>query len=400
MLEPWNNASILPPPIHTFACEKNSFDIADLLFVCKEIPRVLTKQSPLHQEGALLSRFIYKFDKKFRNDIGFRHLKKVNTALRRYLSLNLLKDVENYCSVLPTSCSEEFYLPTRQMLEYLLVRLISFSKIMQRICVCSKQAAVFYLDRIKRGESYWMSLMPFAVLSRVWSICSVLLKHSCNWYSQMHSFLPKFQLKGLPFLPENYQLPSDLRQWMNIKDLDEFGRFDWSSNKRVEVIPILDEEEDAESFDIFRYANHVNEIPLEPEATAEVKSVNHGTNVTDIKLMNAQDMDQGQAISRDSYQKTTTLQSPCPLPKSHTVKNKANHCIENVTGNQTLKQFLDTEDKMRNDSPECALTNHLSFMQWQALKSNLLKLCDPLSKNRKIERKFQKIWKEKCDNYI
>ncbi|XP_047990149.1 uncharacterized protein LOC125229371 [Leguminivora glycinivorella] len=216
MLEPWNDASLLPPPVHTFLSSRK-VGIQDLKTTSRNMIKVLSNQSPLHKESAILSRFAYKYDKKFRNDIGYRHFKKVNVALRRYLGLNVLKDIENFSDTLPAD--DEDYLPTKQMLQYIMIRLITFAKIMVRVCVCSKQASIFYLDRIKCGEGHWMSLMPYAALSRVWSLCTVLLRSACTWYARLRPWLDKLQLKGVHFLPDHYNLPADLEDWLDLKTL-------------------------------------------------------------------------------------------------------------------------------------------------------------------------------------
>ncbi|CAK1540425.1 unnamed protein product [Leptosia nina] len=84
MLEPWNNKEIFPPPINTFL-STNKIDISIMKTTMNNIVQMLLKQSPLHQESAIMSRLLYKFDKKFRNDIGYRNFKKYYQRKRIYL---------------------------------------------------------------------------------------------------------------------------------------------------------------------------------------------------------------------------------------------------------------------------------------------------------------------------
>ncbi|XP_049867882.1 uncharacterized protein LOC126368055 [Pectinophora gossypiella] len=385
MLEPWNDASILPPPIHTSKCNSD-VDVRQLSHTCKNIIKVLSKQSPLHREAAICSRFLYKFDKKFRNDIGYRNFKKVNTALRKYLGLNILKDIESFHSVLPTD--DDQYLPTRQMLEYVLVRLLSFSKIMERICVCSKVAAVFYLDRVKRGESHWMSLMPFALLSRVWSMSTVLLQHSCNWYTNLQSFLDKLKLKGLNFLPADYMLPNNIEEWLDMKNLDNVGRFQWSQKKDIEIDQSLVEDEEGDTFDnILDFVNQINENILEEEEPMTISVPDKTKDAKTLQVTNTA-VDFGEKISRDIFK---NFFKP--------IEEKIIHTAERVTNKDSLNKFMLKEEKFRNENSNQSLTKHLSFMQWQALRSSLLALQESLSNNRKIEKRFKKIWQEKCLDY-
>lgn len=264
---------------------------------------MLSKQSPLHKESAICSRFIYKYGKKFRNDIGFQNLRKVNTALKKYLALNLLKHIEDFLLSLPTESDEDLYLPTRQMLEFVLLRVIAFSKIMLRVCVCSKKAAVFYLDRIKRGESHWMSLLPYALLSRLWSMSKVLLQHTTTWYSNLYPYLNKLQLKGMNFLPDNYKLPEDLEQWLDLKNIDEFGRFNWAQKKIIDIDHTLIDSDDNDLFDnILGYVNQINEDQAESDQE-DIKPVSLLEKKQEVPLPvpTVTKIDYGVVISRESF---------------------------------------------------------------------------------------------------
>ncbi|KAL0880800.1 hypothetical protein ABMA27_001987 [Loxostege sticticalis] len=385
VIEPWNDQAILPPPVNTFRGGQQ-IDVQDLLHLCNNITKILSKQSPLHKESALLSRFLYKFDKKFRNDIGYRHFKKLNTALRKYLQINLLKDIENFAVVIPGN-NDENYLPTRQMLEYILVRIMTFAKIMMRICVCSKQASIYYMDRVKRGESHWMSLMPYALLSRIWSITTVLLQHSCTWYSGLYPYLKKLIFKGIDFLPANYTLPTDLGKWIDIENIDEYGRFEWSHKKDIPITMQLSEDE-LTLDTILEYVTDIN--------IAESKQDSEQMKIEPPKedIINIDDkVDQGEIISREYFKSFFNNQS------AKEDRKESKHCADNVTNNKSLDSFITTEEKYRNEDSILSLTKHLSFMQWHTLKTSLLNLKESLSNNRKIERKFKKIWKEKCLEY-
>ncbi|XP_047508989.1 uncharacterized protein LOC125052287 [Pieris napi] len=414
MLEPWNNKAILPPPINTFLC-KNYKDIRDLRYNTNNIIQVLSKQSPLHQESALFSRFLYKFDKKFRNDIGYRNFKKVNTALKKYLTLNLLKDLQRFASLLPNK-DDELYFPTRQMMEYVLVRIMSFSKLMLRIVICAKQAAVFYLDRIKRGESHWMCLMPYALLSRIWSMAQVLLQHSCNWYNQFHPLLKILQPKGLNFLPPEYKMPDDMEVWCDLKNLNDFGNFEWTHKVKIKMEPMIPKDLDDNLCDsIFEFVNKINEnMEVPEEVNLTITTIKETPNETNPYF---QDNDIGVPVSRHVNDKIVSNISKKILDESQiketfmaedmgivVEKRESNvityiHSIDNISNNNNLKKFIDIEEIYRNKNEDKALTGHLSVMQWLTLKASLLKLTEDGCLPRKLKRKIQNIWYEKCLYY-
>ncbi|KAJ0175666.1 hypothetical protein K1T71_008825 [Dendrolimus kikuchii] len=389
MMEPWNNATLLAPPIHTSKI-KASFDSSELKHVCDNVIKILSKQSPLHKEGALCSRFIYKFDKKFRHDIGYRHFKKVYTALKRYLKINYLKDIENFTSALPTE-QDEYYYPTRQMLEYVLVKLVTFSKIMLRMNVCAKQSAVFYLNRIKRGETHWMCLMPYALVSRIWSISKVLLQHSVQWYTNLHKYVDKLQYKGMRHLPEGYILPEDVKLWLGLEGLDNLGRFEWSE-KKYTVDPTLMSNEDTDGFlNILGFVSQLNEdeIVLDKHEPPVVGIANS----QQLQVPRLNSIDQGEVVCRESFNVLHNFHNKMKY-------SKCNHTFETVINTLSLQEFIDKEEVFRNDKNKLSLTNHLSLMQWHALKKALLNACSIVGNNKKIQRKLKKIWEEKCLDYL
>ncbi|XP_053612707.1 uncharacterized protein LOC128676561 [Plodia interpunctella] len=399
MLDLWNDSSLRPPPILTTLLTGN-VGVKKLRHDINNIISILSRQSPLHKESALLSRFLYKFDKKFRNDIGYRNFRKVNTALHKYLALNLLSDVKSFSSVLP-SPGEEQYLPTRQMLQYILIRLMTFSKIMFRICVCSKQAAIFYMDRLKRGDSYWMSLMPYGLLSRVWSVSLVLLQHATSWYSSLYTFLDKLDLKGIHLLPEGYELPNDLQTWLDVVNIDSYGKFSWSGEKyKIDPLALEDDTDN-----ILDYVKQLNEESVEYDGeTLNQVLTDNDKDRTQALTKNLeeslqeveefpQNIDKGESISREYFKKFFNTDSK--------FNDKQNvHSSAKVTSKVTLQKFLKDEESFRNEGDNQSLTQHLSFMQWHVLRTSLEKLNESLANNRKIERKFQKIWQEKCLDYI
>nr|XP_037870553.1 uncharacterized protein LOC119629296 [Bombyx mori] len=386
MIEPWNDANLQPPPVNTCSSE-TSADVKDLRHICNNIILILSRQSPLHREGAVFSRLVYKYDKKFRHDIGYRYFKKVNIGLKRYLAIKLLKDIENFVGILPEKNND--YLPTRQMLEYILVRLMTFSKIMVRICICTKQAAIFYLNRVKNGESYWMSLTPYALLSRIWSLSLVLTKHAVRWYNSLHQYVNQLQIKGLNFLPENYTLPDNLELWLNMKNLDCFGRFEWSQKHGVEIDLSLDDDNDIGIFE--NLLGHVNKLCEDNQEIDLGLTVNEKRDTQQLDIGETK-IDHGEAVSRDTFNMLLNCQT-----KKQAIVCK--HDINGIKDTPTLETFLHKEEIYRNENNAMSLTNHLSFMQWESLKRALNNLRNT-SGNKNIEKKIKNIWKEKCEDCL
>jgi Domain of unknown function (DUF4477) len=65
------------------------------------------------------------------------------------------------------SFGSAFYMPSRQLLQYLLHQLIAVVALLEKIVYFSEKAGYFFLERIKAGHSWSMALIFLAVCSRV-----------------------------------------------------------------------------------------------------------------------------------------------------------------------------------------------------------------------------------------
>ena len=123
----------------------------------------------LHFEAALLGRLIYRMKCKFRSDKGLKNMEKTNRALLNYLKLSLENDYRYLKDCTKLSKISKFVtLPTKQMLEYTLVRTQSFAKLMCRIESVSREAAGFLKSRINIGQAWDVSMIALSIVSRIW----------------------------------------------------------------------------------------------------------------------------------------------------------------------------------------------------------------------------------------
>lgn len=121
----------------------------------------------LHTEAALLSRLIYRMKSKFRSDKGLKSMEKVNRALLNYLNTSFDKDYKfmlDYTEVNRGIVS----LPSKQTLEYILVRIQGFAKLMCRIESMSMMAASILQSRFYIGQAWAVAMIAYAVVSRIW----------------------------------------------------------------------------------------------------------------------------------------------------------------------------------------------------------------------------------------
>lgn len=209
----WNLRNLTPPPNFTYKC--TTVDVATLKKACLKAVAILQDQKQLHSEAALLSRFLYSMKTKFRSDKGFDILGKVNRSLLQYLSLNLHTAYVNFCECVPNPSDADQYVPSRQMLQYLLVRTQSFAQLWCYIISHCQEAAQYLRARMGLGHNWWAAVVALAITSRIWAFGKYLIICACEWFSQLKPFLEVLKVNGPPWLPDNYRFPDDLHQWLD-----------------------------------------------------------------------------------------------------------------------------------------------------------------------------------------
>nr|CAD7399354.1 unnamed protein product [Timema cristinae] len=226
-------------------------DIKQLRNTCNQIVFVLNDLKILHDEGAILSRGLYRIKSKQRNDKSFKLVEKVNQGLKRYLGLNLLGVVSNFVPQDPESSDTEAFLPSRQMLEFVLVRIQSFARLFCHVVRCCEQAALYLKMKLSGGHMWTVSLLFFAQIVAlkknidaiglgVKAYSRFLVLSSCKWYSSLLAFLQVLPRSPMPWLPPDYELPTDLAQWLDAHWLTETPIAQSGHNRAVNAQKIFD----------------------------------------------------------------------------------------------------------------------------------------------------------------
>jgi len=120
-----------------------------------------------HKEAAVLGRLIYRMKSKFRNDKGLKSMAQLNKTLITYNTLSLVeeyKTLQNYIQKEDGILS----LPSRQMLEYVLVRTQGSAKLMAKIEETARYAGHFLKARMGLGHAWNICLVAYACVSRIW----------------------------------------------------------------------------------------------------------------------------------------------------------------------------------------------------------------------------------------
>ncbi|XP_014483066.1 PREDICTED: uncharacterized protein LOC106748741 isoform X2 [Dinoponera quadriceps] len=265
-------------------------------------------------EAAFLSRLIYRMKNKFRNDKGLKSMEKVNRALINYLNMALIenyKDLKSYIQVEDKALT----LPSRQLLEYVLVRTQGFAKLVERIELVARHSAHFLKTRIALGHAWSISLVAYANVSRIWFLSRQLIRRCCVWYKELYQYVSAFQYVGLPWIPQNQSLPQDLEQWLSIEWMHDENIDACRNDTWDDVILKLFKEHPADCTD------EIITIPVSD--VTENKPASHADDI-------------GEVISREAFEAN--------LPKIHNVKTssikkcKRSHISDDVRSTKQLKR--------------------------------------------------------------
>lgn len=104
---------------------------------------------------------------KFRNDKGFKNMEKINRSLLNYLNLSIEREFD-YLKDNIIIDKNNIQLPSKQMLDYVLVKIQGFAKLMCKIESTCMDAAKFFKSRINVGHAWTISLIAYSVISRIW----------------------------------------------------------------------------------------------------------------------------------------------------------------------------------------------------------------------------------------
>lgn len=137
----------------------------------------------------LLSKLILRRKNSFAKFHGFKDTCKINTALCRLLKVNLTEVLEDFIGILPEIIVEDFLteIPSKSNFEYLMIRVVSYHKILQRITSCCLSAGDYYVRLLTKGFFVEILTLLLAVVSKIYKLVNVI----GNTTVELYQFLLK-----------------------------------------------------------------------------------------------------------------------------------------------------------------------------------------------------------------
>ncbi|XP_017878078.1 uncharacterized protein LOC108623790 [Ceratina calcarata] len=375
----WNRVQLERPPNATCRVARQKFDITKFNASIDQALKDLTSQELFHKEAAILSRLIYRMKIKFRNDKALKSMCKLNKALLKYLSLCLekeYKNLKNYVEV-----DEKFVtLPSRQMVEFVLVKTQGFAKLMLRVEEVSKYSAYYLKCRINLGHAWSMALVAYSVVSRIWLLSRYLVSRSCTWYNDLYPHLKLLKVSGLPWLPADHELTSDLKSWLAVPWIDEITprvpQTYGVKNTMFKLLTPRDHDSDEDPF--LDVQDSYRTIKLE-ESSSHVENLDTLNSSVDTQKVVPND-DTGETIDRHSFNLNRAEKKRAGNTRDESTSTEVK--LKGSTKKRASKEILTFDDvKSKSDLIDLLAKESypgLDKLQWNMIKKKSKKLLDKM----------------------
>lgn len=363
MMELWNKKDLEAPLVNSYKTSPQeigkysllnkvshflySFSFADvepLIKIFREASTFFSNQTFLQQETALLSRCIYKTKTKFRSEKGNKEMQKLNRALLQYLNINFAYHVQNFKEMLPPSNEQVFYLPTKNMLDYILVRLQGIMKLMSRAIECAKRAALYLEQKMPLGQFWKVDFVCIALVSRLRVLAVEIIKFSWKFFNTAIGYSTLLKNSGAQWLSSDYVFSLNFKDYVSDEvNLDENSQIQLTAHKEKTVVSDLREPTFSEIF----LNNNTNELKIPVYKPANVKKK---------------------------------------------VKNEGGNSdgLLNINTVEDLERFLNSENSKRESSPKLCYLNNLDGLQWNIVRKQLKRLLST-AVNKKKQSDVKKI---------
>ncbi|XP_021933480.1 uncharacterized protein LOC110836528 [Zootermopsis nevadensis] len=255
----WNIKDLHSPPNLTYELRLSDIDADKFTSVCLDAISILNDQEALHAEAATLSRLLYRIKSKLRCDKGFKCMKKVNHGLLCYLSMDL---ATVFNAIKPSPCDNGYQTmcaPSRQMLEWVLVRTQGFARLFCQVMQTCRDAAIYMKCRLRLGHMWDIALISLGIVSRIWSISKYLALCACGWYDKLK-----------PYLDDEDELESSYGNEMEVSEsngavLSSESANITEENERLKRLsePDSGNEKQHRIFDLIEFGNSKDEDALE-----------------------------------------------------------------------------------------------------------------------------------------
>lgn len=389
------------PCTNSLAVENISFNNKHLLLELEKFMKFFASRYKLIKsnakvELAILSQFLYKNHNRFRNDKCQRSLKLIKKSTDRFLDeLNLDKEVSKFSGVFPIAIDiknkNKLYLPTKEMLEYIIVRFYGGANLLWKIIVYCQNAGESSVQRIRLGHFWNIGLNNLSCVSRLWGLSIsmlVLVEKAYDCFLLLVPLLPanKSSIKDQDYceFPKNIaqeitedKCESFFQKFKNVVNNDNLPKFVSILANPLDVKQQIDLGLSIDTGEVIGREDLVE--VASPATTLSPALISNSTIPVDDHIVQLPQQN-------DSKQ----LHIPCSCKKWSKLNEKISSSTQN---SHALRLFVQDENKLRKTCRNTAFTKILGQAQWKVLRNDLNDCLDKLANATKDKKKQNKLLK-------
>ena len=369
---------LAPPCNNSIVVTNLSAKTRDLLCELEKFMKFFSRRYAILEENvtaelSVLSQFLYKNHNRFRNDKAQKFLKMIQKSCARFWSeLSLGQELTKFYGVYPVLLDiknkDKLYLPTKEMLRFILARFYGGANLLWKIVMYCQHAGELCVGRIKLGHFWNIGLNNLSCVSRLWSLTISTLILVEKIYQSLVLLLPVF--------PANTNMPTKL----------------CDNDFPVNIAQVITQEDCSSFLEKFKKFVNIGHLPkfIHDSASTNdvVGQIEFGLTVDAGKVI-CRSEDAGNPLcpptenqddDKDFDGKSNPLEihadnklvEKMEFPCSAKKWKRLNVSISNHTKDiKALQSFVNEENKIRKTSRTNALTKMLGQDQWKALRNDL-----------------------------
>ncbi|XP_063871570.1 uncharacterized protein LOC135106473 isoform X1 [Scylla paramamosain] len=165
----------------------------------------------LRKEVGILTASLYR-NGRHRTEKFYRVLKKVEKSCTRWQKLDVVEELERLCHLMPRMVLEcrTLRLPSKQMFEYLLVRLMGSYHLMLHIDRICREAAILLLSKIATGHFFSTAVAFLSNMARIRVLAMDYAGQVAKIYDNILPHVKHLKGSNAPPLLDTTTLPSSL----------------------------------------------------------------------------------------------------------------------------------------------------------------------------------------------
>lgn len=302
---------------------------------------------------------------QFRRMKILKSMKQTNQALLRLKNVSMIQTLDDFSAYMPSEIEEQkIHLPTKQVLEYILVRLQGVSKLLCRVIKCAKEAGKHSLQMVSIGNFFAKNAIFLGILGEIMCVSKERLDTIIELYNDLVEFKDKLKSSGNEWLSSTYELPNDLKIWLG-------SNYPIVQSEPIKEIIAVKSKSQSSLFNVLpNIADSDEELTEDTKTFALFKQNEEDADGTDF-IRFSEEIPKGDILGEK-------------IERKETIQEKLN----TIKTSNDVDFFIKSEDTARLQRNHSAFTSAVSKKDWHEFKCKI-KSSLKTSTNKSVVKKFK-----------